>query len=290
MKIRNRERLRSAAYLRNPEPVCVVREMRDAPSNEFVAMHDHEFSELVIVATGGCNHVHAGGTVRLLPGEFFVIHPGERHGYAQFAPGTLVFNLLYDRCSPPAPLLLEDNPLTPMLFPSDAATARADTLGRVPRRALPNLVRLLKALRREAEAHQPLCHAVSSNLFAAVLLVLARWTRGVAAKPASPVKREVDFILRNLGRKITLAELCAVSGRSASALHREFRKAVGASPGDYILSLRAARARELLAQTSLPLAAVAAETGFCNASHLVRTLRAHRMGEVNPIRRAKIHE
>lgn len=162
------------------------------------------------------------------------------------------------------------------LFPADGATARADTLGRVPRRALPNLVRLVKALRRETETRQPLCHAVSENLFAAVLLVLARWTRGVADRPPSPVKQEVEYILRNLGRKITLADLCAVSGRSASTLSREFRKAVGTSPGNYILSLRVAKARELLAQTDLPFADVAAKTGFCNASHLSRTLRAHR--------------
>ena len=52
------------------------------------------------------------------------------------------------------------------------------------------------------------------------------------------VQKEIDFIAVNLNRKITLGELCNISGMSASTLHREFRKALGKSPGDYILSMR----------------------------------------------------
>ena len=284
MKIKHRERLRNAAYFHTSEPACVVREMHDAPSNEFVAMHDHEFSEIAIVTAGGCNHIHAGGTERLSAGDFFVIHPGERHGYAELAPGTLVLNLLYDRASPPPPLMLENTPLVETLFPAGDISSRADKLGRIPRRTLPHLVGLVKALHREAEARQPLCHSVTSNLFAAILLILARSTPGTVAERPNPVQREIDFILRNLHRKITLAELCAVSGRSARTLSREFRKAVGTSPGDYILSLRAARARTLLSQSPARLDEIAAQTGFCNASHLLRTLRFHGSESVpNPI-------
>ena len=42
-----------------------------------------------------------------------------------------------------------------------------------------------------------------------------------------PVQKEIDFIAGNLDRKITLGELCTVSRKSASTLHREFRKAAG---------------------------------------------------------------
>ena len=52
--IKHHEILRNDDYFKGGALPCVVREMRDAPSNAFVAMHDHEFSELVI----------AGGTTR----------------------------------------------------------------------------------------------------------------------------------------------------------------------------------------------------------------------------------
>ena len=59
-----------------------------------------------------------------------------------------------------------------------------------------------------------------------------------------------------------------------STLHREFRKAVGRSPGDYIIDMRIARARTLLGRKGSTLGTVAAKTGFCRASHLSRTLSA----------------
>ena len=88
--IKHNEILRNDDYFKGGELPCIVREMRDAPSNAFVAMHDHEFSELVIVASGKISHIHADKTDRLSKGHFFVIHPGEQHGYAKLAPKTVI--------------------------------------------------------------------------------------------------------------------------------------------------------------------------------------------------------
>ena len=84
--IKHLEKLRSDAYFKDGALPCIVREMREAPSNAFVAMHNHEFSELVIVASGKISHIHADKTDRLSKGHFFVIHPGEQHGYAERRP------------------------------------------------------------------------------------------------------------------------------------------------------------------------------------------------------------
>ena len=55
--IKHHEKLRNDAYFKGSALPCIVREMREAPSNAFVAMHDHEFSELVIVASGNNQHI-----------------------------------------------------------------------------------------------------------------------------------------------------------------------------------------------------------------------------------------
>ena len=60
--IKHLEKLRSDAYFKDDALPRIVREMREAPSNAFVAMHDHEFSELVIVASGKISHIHADKT------------------------------------------------------------------------------------------------------------------------------------------------------------------------------------------------------------------------------------
>ena len=277
--IKHLEKLKSDAYFKDNALPCIIREMREAPSNAFVAMHDHEFSELAIVASGKISHIHADRTDKLSKGDFFVIHPGEQHGYAELAPKTVVFNVLYHCERPPVPLTICGFPLMDELFPKDPASVRASTLGRVSRTNLQAVLHLIEMIRREEHSEQPMRHAVCESLFASLLMLLARSTQTAKTSARScPVQKEIDFIAGNLNHKITLGELCAVSGKSASTLHREFRKAVGKSPGDYVIDMRVAKARALRNTTSLPLGKIASETGFCNASHLSRTLSAHKPG------------
>ena len=272
--IKHHEKLRNDAYFKDGALPCIVREMREAPSNAFVAMHDHEFSELVVVASGKISHIHADRTDRLAKGDFFVIHPGERHGYAELAPNTVVFNVLYHCGRPPMPLTVAGFPLMNELFPKDPASAHASTLGRVSRSNLPAVLQLIDLIRREEHSEQPMRRAICESLFTSLLLALSRSTqRAGAPAQESPVQKEMDFIAENLNRKITLGELCGVSGKSASTLHREFRKAVGKSPGDYIIDMRIAKAKTLIGRKGYTLRNVAAKTGFCCASHLSRTLR-----------------
>ena len=272
--IKHHEILRDGDYFKGGALPCIVREMRDAPSNAFVAMHDHEFSELVIVASGKISHVHADKTDRLSKGHFFVIHPGEQHGYAKLAPKTVIFNVLYHRERPPLPLSILGFPLMDEIFPEDPAAVRANTLGRVARSNLKAVLQIIDLIRSEEHSDQPLRRVSCESLFMSLLLLLARATRRMSApSQENPVQKEIDFITKNLSRKITLDELCSVSGKSVRTLHREFRKAVGKSPGDYILDMRIAKAKVLLGRKGSTLKKVAAKTGFCCAAHLSRTLR-----------------
>ncbi|MBQ2630219.1 MAG: helix-turn-helix domain-containing protein [Kiritimatiellae bacterium] len=275
-KIVHLERLTSAEYFKDSALACIVREMHDAPSNETIAMHDHEFSELVLVASGSLNHIYSGGTVRLRTGDFFVIHPGEKHGYASLARGTVVFNILYHSAQPPPALALGEFGMMPEFFPKDTSECRTYTLGRVPRRELAQVTGLIREIRREEKARSPLGRAVCHSLFAALLLRLSRAAKVGQMPTTTPIQAEIDFIMQNLERKITLKELCGVSGKSVSTLSREFKRLTGRSPGDYVIEMRVAKARSLLTSPKTTLDAVAHQTGFCSASHLSRTLSARR--------------
>ena len=272
-QIRHLERLVDATYFKDSALPCVVRTMSYAPSNVFIAMHDHEFSELVIVASGHLKHIHTDGTAQLRQGDFFVVHPGKRHGYAELVPGTTVYNLLYHAKEPPLELA-NAGPFSDALFPHDHAPFPAEVLGRVPRRELSNLLVLIKAIRREEEADRAQRHIACATLFKAVLLELARWTLADELSAHSVIQREIDFIAANIGRKIVLKDLCAISGKSASSLHRAFRKTVGKSPIDYVIAQRLAKAKELRTYGEMSLEKTAELTGFCSASHLSHTLHA----------------
>lgn len=75
--------------------------------------------------------------------------------------------------------------------------------------------------------------------------------------------------------RLRLRDLCAEAERSPSALLRSFASAFGLSPHRYQQSCRMAIARRLIA-AGMPLAAVAAECGYADQSHLNRWfLRVH---------------
>lgn len=276
MEIKHLEKLKSIDYFKEQDFPCIVREMREAPSNTVIAMHGHEFSELVVVASGSLNHIHARGTSRLFAGDFFVIHPDERHGYAELAAGTSVFNLLYHSDKPPLALQFGGFPLTATLFPVVPSQVKASTLGRISRKELPHVIDLVKAIRRESKLNRPFHDAICASLFAVVLLHLSRAMGTVPSVSPSPIHKELDYIMKNLDRKITLKELCAVSGHSISTLFRKFRMATGKSPYDCILAMRAAKAQTLMKSSiGVSLSEASRRTGFCNGAHLSRTLRAY---------------
>lgn len=273
MAIRHLEKLKGEDYFTRSGLPCIVREMRAAPSNEIISMHDHEFSELVIVASGHLNHIHASGTDRLVAGNFFVIHPGEKHGYANLAKGTVVFNILYHSAQPPVAISLGEFGMTAEFFPEKHTRCRARTLGRIPRRELPRVTCLVREIRREETSKRPLGAAICLSLFSALLLHLSRAANRVQTLSENPLQAETNFIEQNIGHKISLNEICAVSGKSVSTLSREFKRLTGRSPGDYIISVRTKVAKTLLTETSLSLSAIAAKTGFCDTAHFANTFR-----------------
>lgn len=273
MAIKHLEQLKGKDYFTRSGLPCVVREMRTAPSNEIIPMHDHEFSELVIVASGHLNHFHASGTDRLVAGDFFVIHPGEKHGYANLAKGTVVFNILYLIAQPPVAVSLGEFGMTSEFFPEKHSRCRARTLGRIPRRELSRVTCLVREIRREETSKRPLGAAICLSLFSALLLHLSRAAKKTTCEAESPLQAEIDFIEQNICHKIALQDLCAVSGKSVSTLSREFKRATGRSPGDYIIKLRTAKAKALLAQSSLSLAEIATKTGFCDTAYFANTFR-----------------
>ncbi len=108
---------------------------------------------------------------------------------------------------------------------------------------------------------------------------------GVARHPpqARPVRqpadvaRARDLLHARMAEDVGMDELAAAAGTDRFRLNRRFRQAVGLSPHAYMVRLRLRAARALLA-TGMAPAAVAAEVGFADQSHLGRWFRrAYRM-------------
>jgi AraC-like DNA-binding protein len=98
---------------------------------------------------------------------------------------------------------------------------------------------------------------------------IAEPNRGVL--PGHKLRRVVDFIQAHIDQPVHLEELAAAAAVSPFHFHRQFKKATGTTPHQYILQMRIQRAKELLSGSELPLVEVAAQVGFSDQSHFTST-------------------
>ncbi|MGB0416085.1 MAG: helix-turn-helix domain-containing protein [Coraliomargarita sp.] len=83
----------------------------------------------------------------------------------------------------------------------------------------------------------------------------------------------VDFIKARYREKLTMGDIAAVAGISVSSQERLFKKTFGITPLMYLRRTRLHAACRQLRETATPLAAIAIDCGFNDASSLSRAFR-----------------
>jgi AraC-like DNA-binding protein len=87
-------------------------------------------------------------------------------------------------------------------------------------------------------------------------------------------KQRAEELLRNhLNGNIRLSEIAAACSLSVRHFSRGFRHTFGISAHQYLIRLRLARARTLLAQTKQSLVQIAHLCGFCDQAAFTRAFR-----------------
>ncbi len=89
------------------------------------------------------------------------------------------------------------------------------------------------------------------------------------------VGRACEFLCDRHRERITLARLARVCGLSSSRLSHLFRAETGQTPMEYLEAQRIARARDMLAHSAKPIAAIAAAVGFLDPLYFSRVFRRH---------------
>ncbi|WP_085615134.1 MULTISPECIES: AraC family transcriptional regulator [unclassified Pseudomonas] len=203
---------------------------------------------------------------RSTPGHVFLLEPGEIHdGHAPTEDG-FTYSTLY----------LEptwvDSQLRALFehAPSDSLPSFADTLCHDERLARAT------ALAFQAVHTQDL-RIVRQTAMDDLLACLTRhlhWRRRLNPDPRLPLtaQRARDYLHANLERDIGLEDLAQACGIDRFRLTRAFKAAFGLAPHAYLIQLRLARARRLLARGQTPTE-VAMALGFADQSHLGRWFR-----------------
>lgn len=82
--------------------------------------------------------------------------------------------------------------------------------------------------------------------------------------------RVAAFVNENMSELISIDELACELNMSKFHFLREFKKSFGKTPYNYIMEVKLDRARDLLADSGLGLAEIAARLGFADQSHFSR--------------------
>ncbi|ACP26385.1 transcriptional regulator, AraC family [Sinorhizobium fredii NGR234] len=93
-------------------------------------------------------------------------------------------------------------------------------------------------------------------------------------KTKDPLVRKALLLMQqNLDTPLPVAEIASHLNVGKRRLERHFREELGSSPLVAFIDMRLLLARHLLANTDKSIALIAAESGFCDASHLSRLFR-----------------
>ncbi|MGC1330900.1 AraC family transcriptional regulator [Pseudomonas sp.] len=205
------------------------------------------------------------------PGKIFLIEPGEIHDGEAPDDAGFTYRMLYLD-----PQWLERELAS--LFeeaPANHALSFAETLTQDPRLAQ-------AALFAFGALHGQELRIVRQSALDGLLGRLTQhtqWRQRQSTDPRLPLvaQRARDYLHAHCYRDLGMDELAAACGIDRFRLTRAFKAAFGLPPHAYLVQLRLARARRLLAGGAWP-ADVASDLGFADQSHLGRWfLRAYGM-------------
>jgi AraC-like DNA-binding protein len=221
------------------------------------ALHRHDTYAIGVTLEGVQAFRYRGEQRHSIPGRIIVLHPDELHDGGAGTDDGLRYRMLYLE---PALLrrgLGDDRAALPFVgqpIVADAALRRV----------------LLSAL---APLDERLEELFVDDLVSRIANGLTRHARP-ARKPLGAVAwRQVEraraFLETNATRPVGSDELERISGLDRYALSRHFRAALATSPHRFLLMRRLQHARCLI-QAGLPLAHIAAASGFADQSHFTR--------------------
>jgi AraC family transcriptional regulator len=129
---------------------------------------------------------------------------------------------------------------------------------------------------------------IASQLYAESLAnalavhILRRYAAGTppgreapACLSPSKLRRVTAYVQEHLEHELPLVTLAAVAQTSPAHFSRLFKQATGQTPHQYVIMCRIERARQLLAETDLPLSEICHQVGCADQSHFTALFRRH---------------
>jgi AraC family transcriptional regulator len=137
------------------------------------------------------------------------------------------------------------------------------------------------ALKAEMESGYPCGNLYLDSLAISVATRLLRCHSSASVEPEKQsgrltgrrLKEALSYIEDNIAQDISLNDIAAVAGLSASHFKSLFRETLGQPVHQYLIRRRVERAKEMLGKGELSISQIALEVGFAHQSHLAHHMR-----------------
>ncbi|MBA8902562.1 AraC family transcriptional regulator [Phyllobacterium sp. P30BS-XVII] len=222
--------------------------------------HRHDTYAIGVTLHGVQTFQYRGEKRQSLPGNILVLHPDEVHDGGAGTDDGLRYRIIY-------------------LEPALAIEALGGNRGSLPFVSDPVFADapLVQAI---SMAFNNLDEEMDELLADDIIAQLAQGLSRHAGQPLKPMGKPAvrqagmarDYLADNALRVVRSQELETVSGLDRYALSRHFRTLYATSPHRFLLMRRLQRAKDLM-KMGVPLAEIAAETGFSDQSHLNRQFK-----------------
>lgn len=222
------------------------------PPGLAVPAHAHELACLALSVGGPCDET-IGRTWRHVERHTLIVRPGGVP-HANRYPGS----------APARGLIVELNPAAVRSVSEHTRVLEAPGSFESPRYV---------AFGRRLDAELRMRDAVSGLALESLiyeLIVSASRESTAKTNPPAWLARVQEFLRSEFARSIALADVAAVAGVHPAHAAKVFRRATGATIGDYVRQLRTDHAAALIRAGRLSLAEIAQASGFHDQSHLAR--------------------
>jgi AraC-like DNA-binding protein len=245
-------------------------------------VHRHTYGELVAVLAGRGRHLAGSADYELREGDVFFIPPGLPHGFRN-ASGMEIQNLAFEpeRTLADALPSLRRLPGYHALFHLEPAFRTREGIKnrlRLTPGHLHSVRPLLDRLAREyalaLPGHGAMLHALVLELVTHLCRIFSA-QHHVAYSSVQRLARVASLIETDFASPLRLEDLAEAAHLSRNHLIRLFTETYGLTPMRRLLHVRLEHARDLLANTDLPVAAVGEACGFRDANYFARVFRRY---------------
>jgi AraC-like DNA-binding protein len=261
------------AAISNDLPLAVHHVRDHGPTS----LHNHDFSELVIILSGCGEHFSADASYRVIAGDAFVVT--QDHGYRDTENLELV-NILFDHKRLELPL--EDALKLPgyhAFFALEPRFRKKHGFKNILHLTMQELA-VVSGLIAELEVELRKRSSGYEFMAKTLLMQLIGWLsrtyermHTVETRPLLQLGAVLSHMEKHYTECIHLTDLARMSGLSVSSLQRSFRAITGHAPIEYLIRLRLLHACELLRAGGLNVTETAYQVGFSDSNYFSRQFR-----------------